>query len=116
MAGGDRALPRARSADAIAALSAFHKNGRCGELDLSHSANQDKSKDLKDAIERAEQQQLDAFFMSQQHGRTTRSWLCSIRKYPVATSNLLKTAPTSATDSRQGFLLRRFDQRTVQDE
>src|SRR5213594_4307504 len=58
MAGGDRAIPRARTATALAALSRCHKIAPDGELIIAFR-KEDKSKDLKDAIERAQQQELE---------------------------------------------------------
>jgi len=43
-----------------------------GELIIAFG-KEDKSKDLKDAIERAQSRNLNAFSMSQQRGRATRS-------------------------------------------
>ena len=50
----------------------FVKSPADGELIIAF-AKQDKSKDLKDAIERAEQQQLERLLYVAKHGRATRS-------------------------------------------
>ena len=58
MAGGDCAVPRPRHAHAFAAYPHLVKSPECGEL-LIALGKEDKSKELKDAIERAQAQELE---------------------------------------------------------
>ncbi len=88
----------------------FIKSPADGELIIAF-ANQDKSKDLKDAIERAEQQQLERLlYVATTRARHTLVVVLDQEIFPSSEGKLLKTAQLRRLIRDKDFYSDEFDQ------
>jgi len=108
MAGGDRAIPRARAAAALAALSAFRENTHGWRTDYRvRQTRQIEGFERRDRA--AQKQELERLLYVA--ATRARHALVVVLDQEIFTNNdgqLPRTAPTSPADSRQGFLFRRI--------